>query len=98
MYLARVDKEVILKRSYRKRSMQYDEAKRALDAFVTGKYGKLVEAKDLYDHWNNNNDMCRTLNSVAKKYNMSVKVYMLNGNVYVEDNSDGEAGINGENE
>lgn len=98
MYLARVDKEVILKKNARKRSMQRDEAKKALDAFITGKYGKLVEAKDLYDHWNNNNDMCRTLNSVIKKYGMPVKVYMLNGNVYVEDDSDGEAGINGEDE
>lgn len=84
MYLARVNKEAITERARRKKNMQYDEAKKALELFLTGTFGDIVEVKDMWEHWNNNNDMNRTLTNVIEKEGMLVRAYMKNGSVYLE--------------
>ena len=84
MYLARVNKEAIVERARRKKNMQYDEAKKALELFLTGTFGDIVEVKDMWEHWNNNNDMNRTLTNVIEKEGMLVWAYMKNGSVYLE--------------
>ena len=83
MQLIQVDEEAV-KRVYKRRNVQREEAEQALKLFLTGKYGDVVEVEDSEGYWNNNNDMGRTLVHVIKKKNFPVREYMLNGKVYLE--------------